>query len=107
MFDLQVRPLDLHTLELFAMRMKFEHSEIQPRMQLLDDQGRTVSEAGKEAQVPLTLSPHGRRRYSVMLHVEQHLPPHQLTAVEVVLYRNKDQQRPVGSLGIVIMGEED
>lgn len=107
MFDLQVRTLDLRELELFAMRMKFEFSEIQPRMQLLDDQGRPVSDLGKEAQARLALCPHGRRRYSMVLHVEQHLPSHQLTAVEVVLYKNKDQQqREVGSLGIVIFGDD-
>jgi hypothetical protein len=38
--------------------------------------------------------------------VGQRLPSHQLTAVEVMLYRNKDQQRAVGSLGIVIFGDE-
>jgi hypothetical protein len=106
MFDLQVRTLDLRELELFAMRMKFEPSEIQPRMQLLDDKGRPVSDLGREAQARLALGPHGRRRYSIVLHVEQHLPAHQLTAVEVILYQNKDQQRAVGSLGIVIFGDD-
>jgi hypothetical protein len=105
-FDLHARTLNLHELELFATRMKFEPSEIQPRMQLLDDQGRPVSDLGREAQERLALSPHGRRRYSMVLHVEQHLPAHQLTAVEVILYQNKDQQRAVGSLGIVIFGTD-
>jgi hypothetical protein len=106
MFDLQARTLNLRELELFAMRMKFEPSESQPRMQLLDDQGRPVSDLGREAQTRLALSPHGRRRYSMVLHVEQHMPAHQLTAVEVILYQNKDQRRAVGSLGIVIFGDD-
>jgi hypothetical protein len=106
MFDLQARTLNLRELELFAMRMKFEPSEIQPRMQLLDDQGRPVSDLGREAQTRLALGPHGRRRYSMVLHVEQHMPAHQLTAVEVILYQNKDQRRAVGSLGIVIFGDD-
>jgi hypothetical protein len=75
-------------------------------MQLLDDQGRPVSDLGREAQTRLALGPHGRRRYSMVLHVEQHMPAHQLTAVEVILYQNKDQRRAVGSLGIVIFGDD-
>jgi hypothetical protein len=101
-----VRTLDRRQLELFAMRMKFEPSEIEPRMQLLDGQGRPVSEPGREVQARVALGPHGRRRFSMVIHVEQHLPAHQLTAVEVILYQDKDQQRAVGSLGIVIFGDE-
>lgn len=105
-FDLRARTLDVRELELFAMGMKFEPTEIQPRMQLLDDQGRPVSELGREAHARLALGPHGRRRYSMVLHVEQNLPAHQLTAVEVILYQNKAQQRAVGSLGVVIFGDD-
>jgi hypothetical protein len=105
-FELRARTLDLRQLELFAMRMKFEPSELQPRMQLLDGEGRPLSEAGREARAALALGPHRRRRYSIVLHVEQHLHAHQLTAVEVFLYQSKEPQRAVGSLGIVIAGEE-
>ena len=55
-------------------------------------------------QDPLPLR---RRRYSMLLHVEQHVPAHQITAVEVILNQNnKGQQKTVGSLGIVILGDD-
>jgi hypothetical protein len=105
MFELRVRTLDLRELELFALRRKFEPGEIQPRMQLLDGQGRAVSDLGKEAQTRFALGPKSRRRYSMVLRLDRHLPPHQGSAVDVVLYQSKDQQRAVGSLGIAVFGD--
>jgi hypothetical protein len=106
LFELRVRALDRRALELFALRMKFEPSEAQPRLQLVDGLGRPVTDRTSEAQTQLALGPHGRRRYSLMLELDQRLAPHQLTAIEVVLYQSKDQQRPVGSLGIVVRGDD-
>jgi hypothetical protein len=58
-----------------------------------------------EVQTRLALSPHGRRRYSLVVELDQHLAQHQSIALEVVLYQSKDPQRPVGSLGIVVRGD--
>jgi hypothetical protein len=106
LFELRVRTLDRRALELLALRMKFEPSEAQPRLQLTDGLGRPVTDRARDAQTRLALSPHGRRRYSVMIELDQQLAPHQLTALEVVLYQSKDKQRPVGSLGIVVRGDD-
>jgi hypothetical protein len=105
-FELRVRALDPRALELFALHKKLEPTVVQPRMQLLDGLGRPVTDRTGEAQTQLALGPHGRRRYSLVLEIDQHMAAHQLTALELVLYQSKDQQAPVGSLGIVVQGDD-
>jgi hypothetical protein len=62
LFDLQVRSLDRRTLELFAKRMELESSEVQPRLMLLDEVDRPLTDWVKEAQVRLELGPGDRER---------------------------------------------
>ena len=104
LFELQVRALDRRSLELLALRMKYEPSEVRPRLQLVDGLGRHVTDRTSEARLRLALGSNGRRQYSLILELDRRLAPHQLTALEVVLYQSTDQQRQVGSLGIVVRG---
>jgi hypothetical protein len=105
-FDMRARILERHALELFALRQKLETREMQPRLQLLDGSGRPVTDRAREAHTRVTLGPHGRRRYALVIELDQHLVSHQLTAFEVVLYQGRDLQRPVGSLGIVVRADD-
>jgi hypothetical protein len=102
LFDLRARTLGRQELELFALRQKFEPAEMQLQIQLLDGMGHPVTDRASEAHTCLTLGPHGRRRYALLIEFNQRLAADQLTALEVVLYQGKDSQRPVGSLGIVV-----
>src|SRR5215213_4651224 len=104
LFELRVRALDRRTLELFALRMKFEPGEVQPRLRLVDGLARPMTDQTSEARLRLALGSHRQRQYSLMLDLDRQLAPYQLTAIEVVLYQSKNRERPVGSLGIVVRG---
>jgi hypothetical protein len=104
-FALHVRTLDRRALEHLAFRMRLEPSDVQARLRLLDGLGRPVTEGAGEARVQLTLDPQRRRAYSLTLDLDRRLAPHQVTAVEVVLHESREQ-RPVGSLGIVVTGSD-
>jgi hypothetical protein len=105
-FSLRVRQLDRRSLETFAHRMNYEPGEGQIRLLLMDWLGRPVTDRSDDTQIPIALGPHGRHRYVLRLEVEPSPSPHQVLAVEVLLYHGTNQQRPVGSLGIVIHGNQ-
>jgi hypothetical protein len=105
-FALRVHPLDRRSLEALALRMNLEPGEGRIRLRLMDSLGKTLSDQSHDVPVPVALGPHGRHRYAVRLEVEPRPSPHQVIAVEVSLYRGTDQQRPVGSLGILIQGAQ-
>jgi hypothetical protein len=107
LFEMRARTLGRHELELFALREKFEPAEVQFKIQLLDGMGRPLTDRVGEAHAQLTLGPHGRRRYALLIESNQRLASHQLTVLEVVLYQGKDLQRAVGSLGMVVRGDAE
>jgi hypothetical protein len=105
-FALTMRPLDRRSLEAFALRKNLEPGQGQIRLSLMDGLGHSLTDVSNEAHIPIILAPHGRQRYALRLEVEMKPSPHELLAIEVLLYHGKDQQKPVGSLGIVINGPQ-
>jgi hypothetical protein len=105
-FRLHVRVLEKDALGLVALRFKAEPSKLRPRIQLADERGELAMERERDAYVDVALGPYGARRYTVVLQLDHELPPHDLAAVEAALYLHQDRERPVGSLGIVLTGED-
>jgi hypothetical protein len=101
-FSLRVQQMDSRSLEAFALRHRFEPGQGQVQVLLLDGVGRPVADGAGNAQIRLTLGPDARQAYALRLAVQPPPAPHQVVVVEVYLYT--DQERPVGSLGIVING---
>lgn len=92
-------------LELVAFRMKAEPSEVWPHFQLADEHSKPVTDWTTQASISLALGSYQERKYSLALELDK-LPPHQVAAVEAVLYVPKEKQTPVGSLGIVVSGDD-
>ena len=104
-FELRVHVLSGPALELVALRMRAEPSEVWPHFQLVDDQGKPVTDWASEASIRLALGSYQARKYSLALQLGQVLS-HQVAVVEAVLYLSmKDRQAPVGSLGFVVGGD--
>jgi hypothetical protein len=103
-FALRVRSLDRRSLEALSFRRNLEPGEGQIRVRLMDGVGRSLTDRSNDAQIMLALGPQGRHRYALRFEVEPGPSPHQVLAVEVLLYAGRDQERLVGSLGIVFYG---
>ena len=106
LFELHVRSLDRKALELYAMHKKLEPGAMQLRMHLRDGLGRVVTDREGDAQIRLPLGPMAGQKYSLVLEFDHGMAPHQLTALEAVLYQSGKKLRPVGSLGIVMTGDD-
>lgn len=103
-FDLQVRALDRHALELRALRKNLEPGGGHLRFRLLDAQGVAVTDHGEETQARLTVRSQGRKRLSLLIEVDAHWQPHQVVVAEVLLFQ---RERLVGSLGIELQGDPE
>jgi hypothetical protein len=105
-FGLVVRALDRARLDRLASDLKLEPAEGTTRLQLLDGLGHPITDVGEEARTQLTLNPHGQRPYSLVLRLGRQLAGHQMNAFETILTVNRTGNPAVGSLGIVILGND-
>jgi hypothetical protein len=103
--ELLVHVLRGPALELVAFRMKAEPSDVWPHFQLFDEHSKPVTDRSTQASISLALGSYKECKYSLTLELDK-LPPHQVAAVEAVLYVPKEKQTPVGSLGIVVSGDD-
>jgi hypothetical protein len=101
-FRLLVRMLEFDLLRQLARGMGVEPAELEMRLRLLDEWGRTVGEGGRP-ELSLELDEGGRRLFNVSLEPFDELGGERLSAVEAVLFA-EEREHPVGSLGFVLRG---
>lgn len=75
------------------------------RVQLLDNTGRELTEAGKAATLKLELDAHGRRGLHLTLQMDEALEQHEFAALQVALTRSGKRRDLAGSLGVVMRPE--
>jgi hypothetical protein len=104
-FLLLARPLDERRLVALGLRLKATPVATKMLLKLQDQGARLLQD--RTTAIGLKLAANERRLFRLTVELGQHLEPHEFTAVDVVLWREREEEQAgtVGSLGLVILGE--
>lgn len=107
-FEIVVRPNNERDMQTLALRLKatprFRVNSL--ALQLLDSQGKPLTERGQTASLRLDLGDLGRRGLHLTMQLDEQLEPDEFAAVEVLLNDVSGKtERLAGSLGIVMRPE--
>lgn len=106
-FMLSAQPLDERRLAVLGLRLKATPAITEMLLKLQDHGTRLLREDRRTTAIRLKLAADERRLFRLTVELGQHLEPHEFTAIDVVLRRERQEEQAgaVGSLGLVIRGE--
>ena len=102
-FDLVIRKVDMQQARMVAGAFDAVPSEMSVRLRLFSQKGEALSRPGRQTQTRIELEAREGRSMTIEIEIDSDLRPGQGIALEALLLDSSRRQRPVGSLGMVVL----